>query len=76
MHLLVVMSSIIVAFSLSFAEFEHMTMANYNDVNSYNSALYVDHYNNDDLEVEVEVEVEVQVEEEVEVDDVEGYDAV
>lgn len=68
MHLLVVLSTIIVAFSQSFAEFEHMTMANYSDVHSYNSALYVDYYNNDDLEVEVEVEVEVQVEDEVEVE--------
>ena len=68
MHLLVILSSIVMAFSQSFAEFEHMSMINNNDVNSYNSALYVDYYNNDDNEVEVEVEVEVQVQEEVEVE--------
>jgi hypothetical protein len=70
LQLFVILSSIIMAFSQSFAEFEHMSMINYNGVNSYNNALYVDYYNNDDddVEVEVDVEIEVQVQEEVEVD--------
>lgn len=68
LQLFVILSSIIMAFSQSFAEFEHMSMINYNGVNSYNNALYVDYYNNDDDDVEVEVDVEVQVELEVELD--------
>ena len=70
MHLLVILSSIVMAFSQTFADFEHMSMINNNDVNSYNNALYVDYYNNDDneVEIEVEVDVQVQVEEEVEVE--------
>lgn len=71
LQLFVILSTIIVVFSQSFAEFEHMSMINYNGVNSYNNALYVDYYNNDDdieVEVDVEVEIEVQVQEEVEVE--------
>lgn len=68
LHLFVILSSIIMAFSQSFAEFEHMSVINYNDVNSYNNALYVDYYNIDDDEVEVEVEVDVQVEVEIELE--------
>ena len=68
MHLFVVLSTIIVAFSQSFAEFEHMSMINYNGVNSYNNALYVDYYNIDDDEIEVDVDVDVEVQVELEVE--------
>ena len=60
LHFFVCLSTIITAMSQSYANFEHMSVINYDTINYFNNMLYVN-YEDEEYEQEVEIDIDVEI---------------